>query len=57
MDPKAKADTVDLSNNDRGLMFNPDEDAKAAGWGTEDPMSASQNSMMARRCAKACWKT
>ena len=31
MEPKAKADTVDLSNNDRGVMFNQDEDAKAAG--------------------------
>ena len=25
--------TVDLSNDDRGVMFNPDEEAKAAGLG------------------------
>lgn len=37
MDTKAKAHTVDLSNDDRGVMFNPDEEAKAAGWGTDDP--------------------
>ena len=37
MDTKAKAHTVDLSNDDRGIMFNPDEEAKAAGWGTDDP--------------------
>ena len=37
MDTKANAHTVDLSNDDRGIMFNPDEEAKAAGWGTDDP--------------------
>ena len=29
--------TVDLSTDERGVMFNPDEEAKAAGWGTDDP--------------------
>ena len=29
--------TVDLGTNDRGTLFNPDEEAKAAGWGTADP--------------------
>ena len=29
--------TVDLANKDRGTLFNPEEEAKAAGWGTADP--------------------
>ena len=29
--------TVDLAKNDRGVLFNADEEAKAAGWGTDDP--------------------
>lgn len=29
--------TVDLAKNDRGVLFNADEEAKAAGWGTADP--------------------
>lgn len=29
--------TVDLANNDRGVLFDADAEAKAAGWGTDDP--------------------
>ncbi|MEY4160693.1 MAG: hypothetical protein RLZZ136_1314 [Pseudomonadota bacterium] len=29
--------TVDLAKKDRGTLFNPDDEAKAAGWGTLDP--------------------
>lgn len=29
--------TVDLAKNDRGVLFNPEEEARAAGWGTADP--------------------
>ena len=29
--------TVDLANKDRGTLFNPEDEAKAAGWGTLDP--------------------
>ncbi len=28
---------VDLAKQDRGVLFNPNEEAKAAGWGTDDP--------------------
>ena len=31
------SNTVDLAQNDRGALFNPDEEAQAAGWGTLDP--------------------
>lgn len=31
------SNTVDLAQNDRGVLFNPDEEAQAAGWGTLDP--------------------
>jgi cytochrome P450 len=37
MDTRAAPATVDLSKDDRGVLFNPDEEAKAAGWGTDDP--------------------
>lgn len=30
-------DTVDLAKNDRGLLFNADDEARAAGWGVADP--------------------
>ena len=29
--------TVDLAKNDRGVLFSPEDEAKAAGWGTLDP--------------------
>lgn len=29
--------TVDLAQSDRGVLFNADEEAKTAGWGTADP--------------------
>lgn len=29
--------TVDLASKDRGNLFNPEEEARAAGWGTLDP--------------------
>ena len=29
--------TVDLAKNDRGNLFDPEQEAKAAGWGTADP--------------------
>ena len=29
--------TVDLAKDDRGVLFNADEEAKAAGWGVADP--------------------
>ncbi len=29
--------TVDLAKNDRGILFSPEDEAKAAGWGTQDP--------------------
>ena len=29
--------TVDLAKKDRGNLFNPNDEAKAAGWGTADP--------------------
>ena len=32
-----EAATVDLAKDDRGTLFNPDEEAKAAGWGAADP--------------------
>lgn len=32
-----QAATVDLAKDDRGTLFNPDDEAKAAGWGTADP--------------------
>ena len=34
---KMTSSTVDLAKKDRGVLFNPDEEAKAAGWGTDDP--------------------
>ena len=33
----ATSSTVDLAQKDRGGLFNPDDEAKAAGWGTDDP--------------------
>ena len=29
--------TVDLADKDRGTLFNPEDEARAAGWGTLDP--------------------
>jgi cytochrome P450 len=29
--------TVDLANDDRGVLFNAEEEAQSAGWGTADP--------------------
>lgn len=31
------ASTVDFAKKDRGALFNPNDEAKAAGWGTADP--------------------
>ncbi len=31
------ANTVDLAKKDRGTLFNPEDEARAAGWGTLDP--------------------
>ena len=34
---KMASSIVDLAKKDRGVLFNPDDEAKAAGWGTDDP--------------------